>query len=165
MPRALFALLVVSLALSSSLACDASGGRETTVAGVTTGAPARIVLRGRQGGEEQWRRSLSLKLIQVEVTNFSVCAIWNRASSPPPPSCRAPRGTRLPSGTTLRLEQRRSGPGWKTVGTSTDAALQAVLSNTVAGNRLGAVSYRVTLRGASGRVLRTSNTFNVYWKK
>lgn len=164
MPRALFALLVASLALSSPLASDASGGKEATVAGVTTGADAKIVLRGRKGSQGPWRHYLWLKLVKVEVMSFSVCAIWNRASSPPP-SCHAPRGTRLPRGTTLRLEQRRSGPGWKTVGTSTDAALQAVLSNTVAGNRLGAVSYRVTLRRASGRVLGTSNTFKVYWNK
>jgi hypothetical protein len=165
MPRALFALFGVLLALSSSLACDVSDGGEATVAGVTTGAPAKIVLRGRQGSQEPWRRDLRLKLVKVDVKTFAVCAIWNRTSSPPP-NCRAPRGTRLPSGTTLRLEQQRSGPGWKTVGTSTDAALQAVLSNTVAGNRLGAVSYRVTLRRvASGRVLGTSNTFKVYWDK
>jgi hypothetical protein len=133
------------------------------VADVATGPPATIVLRGRQGSEGPWRRSLSLKLIRVDVTSFSVCAIWKRASSSPPPNCRAPRGTRLPLGTTLRLEQRRSGPGWKTVGTSNHPALEAVLSNTVAGNRPGEVSYRVTLRGASGRVFRTSNTFSVDW--
>lgn len=161
MLRALFAFLV-SLTVASSLACDASESREGTVADVATGPPATIVLRGRQGSEGPWRRSLSLKLIQLDVTNFSVCAIWRLASSPPP-NCRAPRGTRLPIGTTLRLEQRRSGPGWKTVGTSNDPALEAVLSNTVAGNRPGAVSYRVTLRGASGRVFRTSNTFRVDW--
>lgn len=167
MPRALFALFAVSLALSSSLACDTSDGREATVGEVTPGAPAKIVLRGRQGPQDPWRRSLSLKLrlSELEVTSFSVCAIWNRASSTPPPDCHAPRGTRLPSGTTLRLEQRRSGPGWKTVGTSTDAALQAVLSNNVSGNRPGAVSYRVTLRRASGHVLRTSNAFVVYWNE
>lgn len=163
MLRALFALLVVSVALASSLACDASESREGTVTEVNAGPPPTIVLRGRQGSEGPWRRSLSLKLIEVDVTSFSVCAIWNRASSPPPPNCGAPRGTRLPSETTLRLEQRRSGPGWKTVGTSKDPALEAVLSNAVAGNRPGAVFYRVTLRGASGRVFSTSNTFRVDW--
>lgn len=167
MLRALFALLAAALALASSLACDASGGSDTTVAEGAAEAPAKIVLRGRQGPQAPWRPSLSLKLrlSELEVTSFTVCAIWNRASSPPPPDCRAPGGTRLPSGTTLRLEQRRSGPGWRTVGTSTDPALQAVLSNNVSGNRLGPVSYRVTLRGASGRVLRTSNTFVVHWNE
>jgi hypothetical protein len=162
MPRALFALLVASLALSSPLACDASGGKEATVAGVTTGAGAKIVLRGRQGSQGPWRHYLWLKLVKVEVISFSVCAIWNRASSPPP-SCRAPRGTRLPRGTIMRLEQRRAGPGWRVVGISRDAALEAVLSNAVSGNRPGAVSYRVTLRSAVGRVLGTSNTFKVFW--
>jgi hypothetical protein len=167
MPRALFALLAVSLALSSSLACDASGSGEGTVADATTEAPSKIVLRGRQGIQDPWQRSLSLdlKLSELEVTSFSVCAIWKRSSSSPPPTCSAPRGTRLPSGTTLRLEQRRSGPGWRTVGTSDDAALESVLSNLVSGNRPGAVSYRVTLRSASGRILRTSNTFKVLWNE
>jgi hypothetical protein len=167
MPRTLFALLAVSLALSSSLACDASGGGEETVADVAPKAPAQIVLRGRQGSEAPWRPSLSLnlRLSELEVTSFAVCAIWDRASSPLPPDCRPPVGTRLPSEATLRLEQRRSGPGWRTVGTSTDPALQAILSNTVSGNRPGPVSYRVTLRGASGRVLRTSNTFVVHWNE
>jgi hypothetical protein len=167
MPRALFALLAVSLALSASLACDVSESEEATEADVTTGAPAQIVLRGRQGAQAPWRPSLSLKLrlSELEVTSFTVCAIWDRAASPPPPDCSAPGATGLPSGTTLRLEQRRSGPAWRTVGTSTDPALQAVLSNNVSGNQPGPVSYRVTLRGASGRVLRTSNTFVVNWNE
>ena len=63
----------------------------------------------------------------------------------------------------MRLEQRRGGPGWRVVGTSRDAALEAVLSNTVSGNRPGAVSYRVTLRNVSGRILGTSNAFKVFW--
>jgi hypothetical protein len=161
-PRALFTL-IVSFAVASSLACAASDSREATVAEVAPGPPATIVLRGRQGREGPWRSTLSLELVPVDVTNFSVCAIWKRASSSPPPTCRAPRGTRLPLGTTLRLEQRRSGPGWRTVGTSNDPALEAVLSNTVSGNQPGEVSYRVTLRGESGRVFRTSNTFRVDW--
>jgi hypothetical protein len=73
----------------------------------------------------------------------------------------------------MRLEQRLArsrlrrakSPGWRTVGTSRDAALAAVLSNAVSGNRLGEVSYRVTLRNASGRVFRTSNTFKVFWAR
>jgi hypothetical protein len=120
------------------------------------------VLRGRQGSQGPWRHYLRLKLVKVEVTSFSVCAVWNRAS-PPPPTCRASRGTRLPGGTIMRLEQRRAGAGWRVVGTSRDAALEAVLSNTVSGNRPGAVSYRVTLRNVSGRILGTSNAFKVFW--
>jgi hypothetical protein len=64
----------------------------------------------------------------------------------------------------MRLEQRRK-TGWKTVAVSTDAALEARLSNAVAGNRLGVVSYRVRVRNPSGLVLRTSNTFRVTWHK
>lgn len=130
------------------------------------------MLRGRQGSQGPWRRYLWLKLVKVELTSFSVCAVWNR-TSPPPPTCRAARGDRLPRGTIMRLEQRlpraglrRAGsPGWRTVGTSADAALTAVLSNAVSRNRLGLVSYRVTLRNALGRVLGTSNTFKVFWHK
>jgi hypothetical protein len=35
----------------------------------------------------------------------------------------------------------------------------------VTGNRGGATSYRVTLRDDAGRVVETSNVFNVYWTK
>lgn len=173
MSRVLFGLLVVVVALSFPLASGASGGRAVSVASVTTGAAATIVLLGRQGSQGPWRRYLWLKLVKVELTSFSVCAIWNR-TAPPPPTCRAARGDRLPEGTAMRLEQQRpvgaglrsaGSPGWRTVGISTEAALAAVLSNAVSRNRLGAVSYRVTLRNASGRVLRTSNTFKVFWHK
>jgi hypothetical protein len=170
-PRALLALLVVALAFP--VASDASGTRTASATGVTTEAAATIVLRGRQGAHGPWRRYLWLKFVRGGVpTSFSVCAVWNQASSPPP-TCRAARGDRLPRGTIMRLEQRlpraglgRAGsPGWRTVGTSADAALTAVLSNDVSRNRLGTVSYRVTLRNESGRVLRTSNTFKVFWNE
>jgi hypothetical protein len=172
MPRARFAALAALLCLSSALASGVSGAGTgpSSATRVTTGAAAPIVLRGRQGSYGPWRRYLWLKLVKVELTSFSVCAVWNRAS-PPPPTCHAARGDRLPRGTIMRLEQRlarsplrRGSPGWRTVGTSRDAALTAVLSNAVSGNRPGAVSYRVTLRNASGRVYRTSNTFRVFWQ-
>lgn len=171
MPRALLALLVVVLAFP--LASGASGTGAASATRATAGAATKIVLRGRQGSQGPWRRYLWLKFVKGGVpTSFSVCAVWNR-TSPPPPTCRAARGDRLPRGTLMRLEQRlpRAGlrsagiPGWRTVGTSTDAALAAVLSNAVSRNRLGTVSYRVTLRNASGRILGTSNTFKVFWHK
>jgi hypothetical protein len=163
-PRALFALLALSLTLSAPPAGDASADRPPGVVGVETGAAATIVLRGRQGGYGPWRRYLWLKLVRSDVISFSVCAVWNRPG-PPPPTCRAAPGTRLPRGTVMRLEQRRAGPGWKVVGTSRQPALEAVLSNTVSGNRPGLVAYRVTLRNRAGRVFRTSNTFKVFWHK
>ena len=171
MPRVLLALLAVSLVLS----CFPASG--TVAAGATPpgaadGAKqaAPIVLRGRVGLAGPWRRYLWLKLVRFDITSFSVCAIWNR-SSPPPPNCHAAPEDRLPQGTVLRLEQRlplsrlrrASSRVWRTVGISRDAALTAVLSNTVSGNRLGVVEYRVTLRGASGRIFRISNTFKVFW--
>jgi hypothetical protein len=169
MPRASFALLVASLTLASLSASGASGGAPTGAAGVTAEAPAKIVLRGRPSRQGPWRRYLWLKLVKVELTSFSVCAVWNR-TLPPPPTCRAAPGERLPQGTILRLEQRLPRvagrvAGWKTVGISTDAALAAVLSNAVSRNRLGTVTYRTTLRNASGRILGTSNAFKVIWHK
>jgi hypothetical protein len=144
MLRALFALFAVSLALSSSSVSGASGG---------------------QG---PWRRYLWLKLVRVKLISFSVCAVWDQ-SALLTPACRAAHGKPLPEGTSMRLEQRRVRPtrsaGWKTVGISGEPALQAVLSNSVSGNRLGVVSYRVTLRNASGGVLGTSNAFRVFWHK
>jgi hypothetical protein len=170
MPRAPFALLAVSLVPSSppAFGAFAAGATPPSAAdGTKQGAP--IVLRGRVGLQGPWRRYLWLKLVRVDVTSFSVCAVWNRAS-PPPPNCHAAPGDRLPQGTVLRLEQRfarsrlrRANPAWRTVGISRDAALSAVLSNTVSGNRLGVVTYRVTLRSPAGRVFRTSNTFKVFW--
>jgi hypothetical protein len=165
MSRAALALLIGALALSSSLEFDASGGRAASAVGATTAAAADIVLRGRQGGGGPWKRYLWLKLVKVELTTFSVCGVWNR-TSPPPPTCRAADGDRLPEGTVMRLEQRlpRSSR-WRTVGSSNEAALGAVLSNAVSKNRLGTVSYRVTLRNESGRILGTSNLFKVFWHK
>jgi hypothetical protein len=168
MPRALLALLAVSLAVASAPASGpfgAGAGPPSAVGGTTQAAPP-IVLRGRVGLAGPWRRYLWLKLVRVDITSFSVCAIWNR-TSPPPPNCHGAAGDRLPQGTVLRLEQRRprpaNSPPWRTVGISRDAALSAVLSNTVSGNRLGMVTYRVTLRSPAGRIFRTSNTFKVFW--
>jgi len=165
MPRALLALFVGALSLS--LISNTSLGWASGTASVVAEADStNIVALGREGDHGAWRRYLWLKLKRSQVTSFTVCAIWKR-SSPPPPNCRSTRGTRLPQGTTLRLEQRRVtpslAPGWRTVGVSTEAAIQAVLSNGVSGNRAGTIAYRVTLRSASGRIRKTSNTFRVYW--
>jgi hypothetical protein len=170
MPRALLALLVV-VVLAFPLASGASGTGAASATRVTAEAAAKISLRGRQGDHGPWKRYLWLKLVKVRLTSFSVCAVWNQEVLTP--TCRAAPGSKLPRGTVMRLEQRlprvgsrRAGsPGWRTVGISPDAVLQAVLSNAVAGNRPGRVSYRVTLRNASGRVLETSNTFKVFWNK
>jgi hypothetical protein len=74
----------------------------------------------------------------------------------------------LPDQATMRLEQRPPGPavepdtpGWGLVGTSDQADLQVVLSDFVSGAKPGTVTYRVTLRDASARILATSNTITV----
>ena len=162
MPRTLVALVAATALAVPLAACSGSDSdaTPTSTKAETGAAPATIVLRGRQGSEGQWQRSLRLELVRSDITNFTVCAVMNRSS--PPESCRAAAGEPLARGSTLRLEQRRGAGDWTVVGTSRDNALEAVLSNAVAGNRPGAVSYRVTLRN-SGRVLGTSNPFGVYW--
>ncbi len=163
------ALLVVSLALP--LGSGASGGSAASGDRAAVGAAAKITLRGRQGGAGPWRSSLSLKLVKVKLTSFVVCAVWDQAM--PPPTCHAAPGDRLPKGTSLRLEQRPAGsgvkradsPGWGMIGLSQDAALEAVLSNNISQNQFGTISYRVTLRSASGRIQATSNTFRVVWHR
>jgi hypothetical protein len=163
MPRLLFALVAVFLTLSSPLISGASVN-PTSGVGATSTAAATIVLGGRKGIEGPWRRYLSLRLVRGGIpVSFSVCAVWGEPPSLTP-ACEGAPGTRLPEGTTMRLEQSRK-VVWKRVGQSASPALEAVLSNDVSGNRLGTVYYRVTLRQASGLVLRTSNKFRVIWHK
>ena len=160
MQRALLAVLVVTLALAVSTAAVAAGsGPARTTAADTS----KIVLRGRQGIQGPWRRYLWLKLQRFGITSFTVCAVRDVTSLSP--TCRPPSGDRLPTGAILKLEQGRPGHGWRTVAISREVALQAVLSNTVTGNRLGATSYRVTLRNSAGRAVETSNVFRVYWTR
>ena len=166
MPRVFFALVVGSLVLASPLATDASVG-PSSGAGVKAPAVATISLRGRTGIEGAWRSSLRLKLRRTAVpTSFSVCAVWG---DPPSftPECDPTPGERLPDGSTMRLEQSRKlvNAAWKRVGFSAGTALSGVLSNSVSGNRVGTVFYRVTLRQSTGTVLRRSNTFRVVWYK
>jgi hypothetical protein len=152
------------LAASLLIASGSAGAGRAPDGGAAAAAPAapKIILRGRRGISGPWRSYLWLKLARFDIVSFSVCGVWDQTLLPP--ACRAARGQTLPPGTVLRLEQRRKA-GWKTVGTSREAALQAVLSNAVAGNRLGAVSYRVTLRDSSRRIRASSNLFRVFWHK
>jgi hypothetical protein len=158
--RAFAAVLLVTFALAGS---SAAGAAETGPASASSASASKIVLRGRQGIQGPWRRYLWLKLHRFGITSFTVCAVRNVKILSP--SCRPPGGERLPQGSILKLEQGRPGSGWRTVASSREAALQAVLSNTVTGNRVGATSYRVTLRDDAGRVVETSNVFKVYWTK
>jgi hypothetical protein len=164
MPRLLFAPVAALLALSFPLVSGASAG-PSSGANVKTAALATIVLRGRTGISGPWRSYLRLRLVRGGIpVSFSLCGVWGERPSLTP-ECGAATGERLPEGTTLRLEQHRT-VGWKRVGLSSEPALDAVLSNAVAGNRVGTVYYRITLREpSSGRVLRTSNTFKVIWHK
>ena len=154
---------VVVLVTSVLAAVSTAGAAESASGPASAGAvsASKIVLRGREGIQGPWRRYLWLKLHRFGITSFTVCAVRNAKFLSP--SCRPPSGARLPQGSILKLEQGRQGRGWRTVAISREAALQAVLSNTVTGNRLGATSYRVTLRNSAGRVVETSNMFRVYW--
>jgi hypothetical protein len=158
--RALVAVLVVTLALAAS---TTAVGAQSGPARATAANASKIVLRGRQGIQGPWRRYLWLKLHRFGITSFTVCAV--RDVTILSPSCRPPSGDRLPTDSVLKLEQRRPRRGWRTVAISREAALQAVLSNTVTGNRVGTTSYRVTLRNDAGRVAETSNVFKVFWSK
>ena len=146
-------------------------------AGPTTGAAASratatvITLRGRSPSPGPWRRVLRLKLIKLRLKSFELCAMVNQARLSP--GCDAKRGSALPRGTILRLEQKPAGkgihvrdtPGWGMVGTSLEPSLLAVLSNVVTGNRFGTVTYRVTLRDAEGTILARSKPFRVVWHR
>jgi hypothetical protein len=165
MRRIPFALLAASLVLSAPLVGRASGASvgPSTAERVTTAAAEKIVLRGRRGIQGPWRSYLWLKLVRGgKPTSFTLCAVWNQQLLTP--ACRTAGGRTLPEGATMLLEQRRSA-GWKRVGFSTEAVLEAVLSNSESGSRLGTVYYRVKLQDASRRVLGTSNKLKVIWHK
>jgi hypothetical protein len=162
-PRAALALVCTSVILASLLASGAYGG--STSKAVT----GTITLRARYHGG-LWRKSLYLKLVKVRLSDFSVCAIWNRPAGETF-DCGPASMRQLPDGTSLRLEQspiaravrRADSPGWGMLGSSPDAALGAVLSNLVSGNRAGTFRYRVTLRDSSNQLLVASNTLTVVW--
>jgi len=167
MTRALVSLLCVS-ALAGSAALGATAGTTSSVAG-SRGTATVITLRGRSPSPGPWRRQLRLKLIKLRLKSFELCAMVNRSTLSP--TCEAKPGAALPRGTILRLEQRPAGhgikvqdtPGWGMVGTSPEPSLLAVLSNVVTGNKVGTVTYRVTLRDAEGTVLARSRPFKVVW--
>ena len=130
-----------------------------------------IVLRGRID-HGAWQHGLSLKLVKTRLIAFSLCAVWN-APAGSTFECAAPQGSRLPAGTTMRLEQhpvasalkRADSPGWGMLATSSTASVGAVLSNTVTGDVLGRFRYRVTLRDSAGKVILGSNVFPVAWHR
>jgi hypothetical protein len=159
--RASLVLAVLAVTLAFAAASPAAASDRTVGANYAT-ADSVIVLRGRKGIAGPWRRYLWVKLDRSRITSFTVCAARGLKSLSP--SC-TPRGGALPTGSVLRLEQRRAGRSWRTVAISREPALQAVLSNSVTGNRVGTTSYRVTLRNGAGRVVETSNMFRVYWTK
>jgi hypothetical protein len=173
------ALVIVPLLVAALSASGCSGDDSTdravtttpTTATTTAGAPETIRVLGSRKNTGPFQDSLSLKLVPTgsQPFNFYVCAAWGGKTAPS--DCTAPPGARLPAGSRLRLEQRPPGPamtsadspGWGTVGTSDTPELSIPLSNGVTGNRFGKVTYRVTLRNQSGRVLATSNTFKLTW--
>ncbi len=163
MPRVALALVCASVVLASALASDAQAS------GTSKAATGTITLRARYHGG-LWQKSLYLKLVKLRLTDFSLCAIWNRPAGETF-DCGPASKRQLPDGTSLRLEQspiaraihRADSPGWGMLGSSPDAALGAVLSNLVSGNREGTFRYRVTLRDSTNQLLVASNTLTVVW--
>ena len=168
MTRALASLLCV-FALAGTAALGATAGNTSNAAGARATATV-ITLRGRSPvALGAWHQRLRLKLIKLRLKKFELCAMVNRSALSP--TCDAKPGEALPRGTILRLEQRPAGhgikvqdtPGWGMVGTSLEPSIVAVLSNVVTGNKVGTVTYRVTLRDAEGTILARSRPFKVVW--
>jgi hypothetical protein len=163
---AVLAVLVASAALAATLAAGAYGRGASSRRAAATG---EITLRAKFH-DGAWKKALYLKLVKLRLTDFSLCAIWNHPAGSAFDCDAASRGA-LPEGTMLRLEQspvakavrRDDSPGWGMLGASPNAALGAVLSNLVTGNRTGTFHYRVTLRDRASKVLATSNIFTVVW--
>jgi hypothetical protein len=170
MPRAVLVLVLVlvAVALATPLSSGAFTGATSSGRHVADD-PGSVTLRARIH-EGPWKKSLYLKLVQLRLTNFSLCAIWNQPAGEAF-DCNTAAQNKLPAGTTLRLEQspvgralkRADSPGWGMVGASGNAAVGAVVSNILTGNRRGTYRYRVTLRDRSNQVLVTSNTFTLTW--
>jgi hypothetical protein len=170
-PRhAVLAVAVVATVLAWPLGSGASVDRNPT--GQHTVRQSNDVLtlrvRTRLG---PWKKALYLKLVKTRLSAFSVCGIRNWDTSEKF-ECEAAAG-RLPEGTSLRMEQspvaralkRADSPGWGMVGFANTARVGAVVSNEVTGDRFGKFRYRVTLRGASGQMLATSNIVSVTWHR
>jgi hypothetical protein len=168
--RTAVALLAASISLAAPLAASARSDRSPSGTRTPAAATGAITLRAHfhQGN---WKKSLSIKLVKLKLTDFTICAIWNWSPGAVF-DCRTASKGKLPAGTSLRLEQspiakavrRADSPGWGMLGASPDAALGAVLSNLVTGNKRGTFHYRVTLRDTANKVLVTSNTFTVVWR-
>ncbi len=175
MLRAGLALVVASVALALPLASGASVDRAGGPVGGSARAddPGTISIRARTG-EGAWRPSLSLKLNKTKLITFAVCALWDQSASAVwNRNCTAADGVKLPDRTVLRLEQspigralkRADSPGWGMVAVSDQAALEAVLSNTLNGNKYGTLHYRVTLRDTAGQILATSRAIKLVWHR
>jgi hypothetical protein len=161
---AVVSLAFMCLLASAAPACGAAHNVVSTDVSGHTITPRARVPRG------PWQRTLSLKLVKTILSEFSLCAVWDK----PPPrilDCSSPATAQLPANTGLLLEQspvalafrRDDSPGWGMLASSEKATLEAALSNTVSGDRPGSVRYRVTLRDASGKILVRSNVFTVRW--
>lgn len=165
--RGAIAAVPVALACVLAFASCGSGGTHAGVSGATTADAITLHGRVHRG---PWQPTLSLKLVKTALTEFSVCAVRSEGVLE---SFDCQAHGRLPDGTTLRLEQspvgrgvkRAGSPGWAMLASSEESVLEAALSNTVSGNRLGAVHYRVTLRDTSGKILARSNVFTVTWHR
>jgi hypothetical protein len=162
-PRIALAFVCASVVLASALASGAYPG------GMSKALTGTITLRAKYHAG-LWKKSLYIKLVKLRLTDFTVCAIWTRPAGETF-DCGLASKRPLPEGTSLRLEQspiaravrRADSPGWGMVGSSSDAALGAVLSNLVSGNRVGTFRYRVTLRDSANQLLVASNTLTVVW--
>lgn len=168
-PAAAAGVAAAALALPCLLPGTVGAGEASHTGVSTTAAAHAITLRARVR-RGPWRRALSIRLVRTSLIEFSVCALWDKPAAASF-NCTSARGTRLPAGTSLRLEQhpvaralrRADSPGWGMLATSEEAALGAALSNTVSGDRFGTVRYRVTLRNAAGKILVRSNVLIVRW--
>jgi hypothetical protein len=168
--RAIFFVVVLSLALTSPLVPGASprtGGEKAGAQQAVTGH-FTVRLRYKSG---PWVTKLSLKLNKYQLIAFKICGVWNW------PAARRfnclGAGDRLPARTAARMEQspiattlkRDDSPGWGMVGFSNDPVIRVPLSNTATGDLYGKFYYRVTLRDLSGAVLVTSNKVQVTWHR
>src|SRR4051794_17780293 len=99
MPRAVAALLVASVALALPVAAEASADAKINA----RAAGGKIALRARIN-RGRWQSSLHLKLVKLQLKDFSMCAIWNNPKGSAF-DCKAAARRSLPKGTIMRLEQ------------------------------------------------------------
>jgi hypothetical protein len=148
---------------------NATAGTTSTAAADADGASITLLESAHDLGP--WSRRISVRLGREGVpVQFFVCAVHSK--EPPAKPCTLQSADKLPAGATLRLEQqpvgpgaeRADSPGWGLVGTSEDGFMKTVLSDFVsASNKPGPVTYRVTERDPSGRILATSNRVVINW--